>query len=130
MPFSAAARSPCFTNRLTSPRAGPPTSPAPPTETTDANRHDCRLTFCSPLVARPSRMVRRRRLRKLSSFETHPVRHLPHPHARRVLCRTAQSPLFAPQPLLLTSRKNAACCRQATGVDSPQLRLGPSQHSF
>src|SRR6266550_2613900 len=88
-------------NRPTSPRGGPPTSLAPPTEMTDEK--DCQdyLAFPAPLLARPSRMVRGRRLRRLSSFARYAIRLGPHTHAGRVLRRAAQPPLFAPQPLLL-----------------------------
>src|SRR6266481_8277804 len=88
-------------NRPTSPRGGPRTSLGPPTEMTDEK--DCKdyVAFPAPLLARPSRMERRCRVRELSSFKSYAIRLGPHTHAGGVLRRAAQPPLFAPQPLLL-----------------------------
>src|SRR5260370_18951483 len=88
-------------NRPTSPRDGPRTSPAPPTETIDAKRCKECLAFPAPLLARPSRMVRRCRLRTLPSFARHAGRLLSCAFSGGVLRRAAQPPLFTPQPLLL-----------------------------
>src|SRR5712691_2905065 len=88
-------------SRRTSPRGGPEDLPVPPTETADETRRKDYVVCPPPLLARPSRMVWRRGLRKLSSFERLAVRHVPHSHSGRVLRGTAQSPLFPAQPLLL-----------------------------
>src|SRR5260370_7909225 len=88
-------------NRPTSPRGGPRTSLAPPTEMTDEKDGKDYVAFSAPLLARSSRMVRRCRLRKLSSFERYTIRFGPHTHAGRFLRRTAQPPFFPPQPLTL-----------------------------
>src|SRR5713101_351455 len=105
MRFSAAARNPPFTNRRTSPRGGLPTSQASPTETIDETCRDDCFTLPAPLLARPARMLWRRGLRRLPSFERHAVRFAPHTHACRVLRRAAQSPLFPSQSLLLRVAK-------------------------
>src|SRR4029077_15565156 len=122
MRFSATARNPCFANRRTSPRGGPRTTPAPPTETTDEARCKNHVSFLPPLLARPSRMVWRRSVRKLPSFEGHAVWFAPHAHTGGVLRRTTRPPLFSPQPLLLRLRQDGACRRRVSGVDSSQLR--------
>src|SRR6266478_5586254 len=107
MRFSAAARNLCFTNRHTSPRGGPLTSQALLTETIDETQ--TRRKDDITLLARPARMVRRRGLRELPSFERHAVWFVPHTHAGRVLRRAAQPPLFSSQSLLLRLRRNGAC---------------------
>src|SRR6266851_1342833 len=106
MRFSFAVRNPCFTNRPTLPRGGPPAIPAPPTETTDAPLRKVHLAFSAASLARPPRMVRRRRLRKLPSLERHAAQLGPQAHAGRVLRGTAQPPLFQAQSLLLRLRQH------------------------
>src|SRR5690348_6280455 len=101
MRFSAAARNRRFTNLRTSPRAGLRTTPAPPRETTDATCRKICFAFPAPLLARPSGMVRRRRLRKLPPFEGPSNWLLPHALSSRVLRGAAQSPLFQTKSLLL-----------------------------
>src|SRR5260370_5734069 len=97
MRFSAAARNRCFTNRLTSQHGGPPTIPAPPTETTDAQRCQDHVALRPParppLLARSPLMVWRRGLRKLSSLESLAVQLSPPAYSHRILCRAAQPPL-------------------------------------
>src|SRR5258706_5519145 len=111
MRFAAAARNLCFTNRHPWPRGGPLTSQALLTETIDETqtRRKDDITLPAPLLARPARMVRRRGLRELPSFERHAVWFVPHTHAGRVLRRAAQPPLFSSQSLLLRLRRNGAC---------------------
>src|ERR1700694_5393530 len=88
-------------NRRTSPRSGPPTTPAPPMETTDAESAKNRLASAAPLLARPPRVVRRCCLRKLSSFAGQAVGLPLHSYTGGVLRGATQSPLLPAQPLLL-----------------------------
>src|SRR6266852_6275915 len=120
--FSAAAKNLCFMNRPTSPRGGPRTSLAPPTEMTDEK--DCKdyVAFPAPLLARPSRMVRGCRLRKLSSFARHAVRRSLCAFSGGVLRRAAQPPLFPPQPLLL-KLFSCRCTTQVIQSGSNQAHL-------
>src|SRR2546429_5411301 len=78
-------------NRPTSPHGGPRTSLAPPTETTDETRRKEYFAFPAPLLARPSRMVRGCRLRKLSSFARYTIRFGPHTHTDRKSTRLNSS---------------------------------------
>src|SRR6266446_6612943 len=82
-------------------RSGPRISPALHTETTDAAHSKIHLTHAPPLLARAPRMVRRRRLRMLSSLTAHAIQLSPRSFAGGVLRRAAQPPLFPSQPLLL-----------------------------
>src|SRR5437867_11720616 len=101
MRYSAAARNRCFTNRHTSLRAGLRTYPVPPMGTTDAIRRKIWVAIPAPFLAWSSRMVRRCRLRNLPPFEKHAIKFGPRTFSGRVLCGTAQSPLFQAQSLLL-----------------------------
>src|SRR2546421_12951762 len=64
-------------------------------------------------------MVWRRRLRTLFPLTCPTVCFLPHPEPGRVLRRSAQSPLFTPQPLLLNTDWTA----QRNKPQPPHLRL-------
>src|SRR5689334_14495966 len=72
-----------------------------PSETTDAQSCQTHEAFCSSLLARCSRMVRRRGLRKLFAFQSQPDEFVRAARPGRILRRTAQSPVFASQSLLL-----------------------------
>src|SRR6266849_9518558 len=84
----------------TLPRSGPPITPARLTETTDAAHPKIHLAPAPPLLARPPRMVRRCRLRAVSSLTAHAIQLSPCSFAGGVLRRATQPTLF-PSPSLL-----------------------------
>src|SRR6266436_2153366 len=88
-------------SRPTLQRSGPRILPAPLMETTDAAHSKIHHPPATSLLARPPRMVRRCRLRTLSSFSTHAIQLSPRAFAGGVLRRAAQPPLFPSKPLLL-----------------------------
>src|SRR6267143_3144763 len=82
-------------------RSGLRISPELHPETINAAHSKIHLAPATPLLARPPRMVRRCRLRTISSFSTHTIQLLPGAFAGGVLRGATQPPLFTPEPLLL-----------------------------
>src|SRR6266850_8444626 len=102
-------------SRPTLPRDGPPITPAPLTETTDAAHPKIHRTPATPLLAWPPRMVRRCGLREVSRLAAHAIQLSPCAYSGGVLRRAAQPSLFPSQPLLL---KLLSCCRHPPAIQS------------
>src|SRR4029077_6246868 len=92
-----------FTKHCTLRRTGLQDLRARRTETIDAISGKIRQTLASPVLAWTAGVVRRLRVRAIPAFKGKKGRGAPHVDRRGVLHRAGQSPLFPPQPLLLTS---------------------------
>src|SRR6267143_258216 len=104
-------------SRPTLQRSGLRISPELHPETINAAHSKIHLTPATSLLARPPRMVRRCRLRMLSSLTAHAMQLSPSAFAGGVLRGATQPPLFPPQPLLL-KLFSCRCHRPAIQSDS------------
>src|SRR5437016_3424286 len=107
---------------LTLQRSGPRSTPALHTETTDASHSKIHHAPATPLLARPPRMVRRCRLRMLSSLTAHAIQLSPSAFTGGVLRGATQPPVFPPQPLLL-KLFSCRCHLPTIQSDSTSARL-------